>query len=73
MIVVSFLISELSHINENSDSVIIKIPATSTRMFVNFNKKVLLWKKLNDRIIPKIQSSKEIKDIVYRPFRNSGK
>ncbi len=34
----------LNHINENSESIIIRIPETSTIMFRTFNKDVLLRK-----------------------------
>jgi len=42
-------------------------------MLTNFNKEVLLFQEIEDRIIPRKESNKEIRDIVYRPFRNSGK
>ncbi len=61
------------YINENSDSIIIIIPKTSTTKLMTFRKEVLLYKYLDDKIIPKKLSNKEMNEIVYRPFKNSGK
>lgn len=61
------------YINENSDSIIIIIPKASTTKLITFRKEVLSYKYLDDKIIPKKLSNKEMNEIVYRPFKNSGK
>jgi hypothetical protein len=42
-------------------------------MLIAFNNEVLLGQKIVDKIIPSKQNTNEIKEIVYCPFRNSGK
>jgi hypothetical protein len=61
------------YINENSDSIIIIIPKKSTTKLMTLRKEVLLYKYLDDKIIPKKLNNKEMNEIVYRPFKNSGK
>jgi hypothetical protein len=62
-----------SYIKENNESSIIIPLAIHTITLTSFIAEVLLFQKIEDRIIPRKENSKEIRDIVYRPFRNSGK
>ena len=49
------------------------MPAISTIILIAFNKEVVLDPEMVDNIIPNKQSTNEINDIVYLPFKKSGK
>ena len=49
------------------------MPAISTIILIAFNKEVVLDPEIIDKIIPNKQSANEINDIVYHPFKKSGK